>query len=196
MPKTLVAVVLSVGLLGACGSSSGRDPYQGMKKVPTFTVTSADLKDGGSLARAQYSGIFGAGGNDTSPQLSWKGFPADTKSFAVTMYDPDAATESGFWHWAVADIPASVTSLPSGAGALNSKTLPPGAFQMPNDGRTAQYVGAAPPKGSGTHHYYITVYALDVPTLQVDPNLTPAFLVFTMGSHTLARAHIVGLAKT
>lgn len=196
MPKVLVAVVMTIGLVAACGKSSSADPYKHLKKVPSFTLTSTDLSDGKAMGKAQYSGVFGAGGTDTSPQLSWKGFPSGTKSFAVTMYDPDAGTQSGFWHWAVADIPGSVTSLPAGAGDPNSTTLPAPAFDLPNDASLPRFVGAAPPAGSGTHHYFITVYALDVATIGVPRTATPPFLVFTMGTHTLARAHIVGLAKT
>ncbi|MCV7149886.1 YbhB/YbcL family Raf kinase inhibitor-like protein, partial [Mycolicibacterium pyrenivorans] len=80
-------------------------PYDNLPQLPTFTLTSTSLSDGGPLANEQVSGIFGAGGQDVSPQLSWSGFPAETRSFAVTVYDPDAPTASGFWHWAVANLP-------------------------------------------------------------------------------------------
>ncbi len=92
------------------------NPFESLPSAARFTLASADVRDGATLPVAQRSGIMGAGGQDVSPQLSWSGFPASARSFVVTVYDPDAPTGSGFWHWAVANIPASVTSLPSGAG--------------------------------------------------------------------------------
>jgi Raf kinase inhibitor-like YbhB/YbcL family protein len=178
----------------AAQTAASCTPYDHLPKVASFTVTSNDVHDGQQMPKAQLSGIFGAGGSDTSPQLSWSGFPSGTKSFGVTMFDPDAPTGSGFWHWAVADIPAGVTSLPPGAGADNSTTLPAGALQLPNDARMARYVGAAPPAGSGTHRYFITVYALDVPQITIDKGATPAFLGSAMAGHTLARASMVPVA--
>jgi Raf kinase inhibitor-like YbhB/YbcL family protein len=170
-------------------------PFDKLPHVPSFTLTSADLKDGGMLGTAQMSGMFGAGGQDLSPQLTWSGFPKETKSFAITVYDPDAPTGSGFWHWAVFDIPAVVTSLPAGAGAPNSTLLPKEAIQLPNDAGVAQFLGAAPPVGHGMHHYFITVYAVDVASLGVPKTATPAFLGFNLFTHTLARAIIVGKAE-
>src|SRR5213593_2489436 len=92
------------------------NPYDFLPEVPALTVTSTDVADGQTLANPHVSGIFGAGGEDRSPQLSWSGAPEGTKSYAITCYDPDAPTASGFWHWAVFNIPASVTELPAGAG--------------------------------------------------------------------------------
>ena len=166
-------------------------PYNDIASVPTFEVTSTDVTDGAELPTPQVSGIFGAGGSDTSPQLSWSGFPEETKSFAVTVYDPTAPTASGFWHWAVVDIPASTTSLPTGAGDDEGGQLPAGAFQLKNDAGLARYLGAAPPAGHGKHNYFIAVHALDVDSLGVDAAATPAFLGFNMSGHTIARAVIV-----
>jgi Raf kinase inhibitor-like YbhB/YbcL family protein len=171
------------------------DPYAHLPQVESFTVTSTDVADGAPLAMAQMSGVFGAGGQDVSPQLSWSGFPPGTLSFAVTMFDPDAPIPSGFWHWAVHDIPADVTSLPTGAGTLDGAGLPPGAIQLPGDAGLAQYVGAAPPVGHGPHRYFIVVHALDIPTLGVVAGSTPSVQGFTMFGHTLARARIVPTAQ-
>ena len=167
------------------------NPYERLPKVHSFKVSSADVRDGERLSLPQVSGIFGAGGEDISPSLTWQGFPAGTKSFVVTMYDPDAPTASGFWHWAVVDIPADVTKLARGVGNENGLDLPKGAFQLRNDGGMARYIGAAPPAGHGKHHYYIVVHAVDVESLGLDKNATPAFLGFNLFSHTLGRGIIV-----
>ncbi|BAD57758.1 YbhB/YbcL family Raf kinase inhibitor-like protein [Nocardia farcinica] len=166
------------------------NPYDALPQVPTFTVTSQDVTDGQPFASEQVSGVMGAGGKDISPQLSWSGFPPETKSFAVTVFDPDAPTASGFWHWAVCDIPADVTSIPSGA-ADNDAGLPTGSLTLRNDAGSYGYVGAAPPPGHGPHRYFIVVHAVDTERLGLDKNTTPAVLGFNLFSHTLARGTIV-----
>jgi Raf kinase inhibitor-like YbhB/YbcL family protein len=166
-------------------------PYDLLPEVSSFEVASTDVKDGECLPAPQVSGIFGAGGDDCSPQLSWSGFPPETKSFVVTSYDPDAPTGSGFWHWAVVDIPASVTSLPSGVGDETAAALPTGAFQLRNDAGLRRYLGAAPPPGHGRHRYFIVVHAVDVETLGLAEDASNALLGFNLFSHTLARARLV-----
>ncbi|KAA8889120.1 YbhB/YbcL family Raf kinase inhibitor-like protein [Nocardia colli] len=169
------------------------NPYDALPQLPSFNLTSDDVTDGQPLGNDQVSGIFGAGGKDISPQLSWSGFPAETKSFAVTVYDPDAPTAAGFWHWAVADIPAGVTSLPSGAGGgEEGGALPTGSISLRNDGGFAGFVGAGPPPGHGYHRYFIVVHAVDVESLGIDDSATPAYLGFNLFSHAIARATIVG----
>jgi Raf kinase inhibitor-like YbhB/YbcL family protein len=166
-------------------------PDDSLPKVPSFQVTSTDIRDGEQLPTAQVSGIFGAGGEDKSPQLAWSGAPAATKSFVVTCYDPDAPTGSGFWHWAVVDIPASVTSLPSGAGDEQGSGLPSGAFQLRNDAGLARFLGAAPPPGHGKHRYFFAVHAVGVESLGVPKDASNAFLGFNLFSHTVARGMLV-----
>jgi Raf kinase inhibitor-like YbhB/YbcL family protein len=166
-------------------------PYDSLPKVPSFEVTSTDMKDGEMLATPQASGIFGAGGEDRSPQLAWRGHPATTESFVVTCFDPDAPTASGFWHWAVVDIPAPVTSLPGGAGDEQGSALPAGAFQLRNDAGLARFLGAAPPPGHGRHRYFFVVHAVDVESLGIAKDSTNAFLGFNLFGHTLARATLV-----
>jgi Raf kinase inhibitor-like YbhB/YbcL family protein len=165
-----------------------RNPYDELPDVPSFEVTSTDVTDGAALTTPQVSGVMGAGGEDASPQLSWSGAPGGTQSYAVTVYDPDAPTASGFWHWAVFNIPAEVTELAANA---SKDGLPAGAVQLNNDARMPGYVGAAPPAGHGPHHYYVVVHAVDVPSLDIPEEATPAFLGFNLFSHTLARATLV-----
>lgn len=169
-----------------------QNPYDFLPEVPSFTVTSRDIEDGGTMPTPQLSGIFGAGGTDTSPHLAWSGFPEGTRSFAVTCYDPDAPTGSGFWHWAVYGIPADVTELPTGAGSEDGAGLPAGAVQLRHDGGVRQFLGAAPPEGHGPHRYYFVVHALDTDQLEmVDENSSPALLGFVLSGHTLARGTLM-----
>ncbi len=165
--------------------------YDYLPPVPSFQLRSTTVQDGRPLPVAQMSGIKGVpGGHDRSPQLSWSGYPPETKSFVVSMYDPQAYTGSGFWHWVLADIPATTTDLPEGAGAVDSPNLPAGAFQLGGDAGTPQFFGAAPPPGSGVHEYRITVTPLDVARCGVDATASAALLGFTIAPHTLARAVI------
>lgn len=168
-------------------------PFHGLPEAPTFTLTSSDISEGQTLPAPHVSGIFGAGGEDRSPHLSWSGFPDGTKSFAVTVYDPDAPTLSGFWHWAVFNIPASVTELPAGAGSPDGSALPSSTVTLRNDAGLAQYLGAAPPQGHGPHHYQFVVHAIDTESLEVPPEATPAFLMFNLMGHTLGRGSLTAV---
>lgn len=169
------------------------DPYADMRSVPGFEVTSSDIQDGEPLPAEVYAAS--ANGRNQSPQLSWSGFPAETKSFVVTCYDPDAPTGSGFWHWAVANIPANVTALPTDAGNPAKGLLPTEATAMPNELRSAEFTGAAPPEGTGVHHYWFVVHALDVERIDIDPQATPAVLGFMMRDAVLARGILVATGE-
>lgn len=167
------------------------DPYDELPTVPDFTVTSESFNNGEELPPAQRNS--GAGGQDVSPQLSWSSFPPETKSFAVTMYDPDAPTASGFWHWAAFNIPSSATSLPAGAGGKDASGMPDGTQQLKNDGGFPGFMGAAPPPGHHAHRYMVTVHAVDVEKLEIPADATPAVLGFNLFSHTVARARLTGM---
>ena len=165
-------------------------PYDALPQLPTFTLTSKAISDGQPLGNDQVSGIMGAGGSDISPDLTWSGFPEETRSFAVTMYDPDAPTGSGFWHWAVANLPATVTELPAGIG--DGSSLPGDALTLNNDASIPRFIGAAPPAGHGPHRYYVAVHAVGVEKLDLPEGATPAYLGFNLFGNAIARAVIHG----
>jgi hypothetical protein len=169
-------------------------PYDALPPVPAFALSSDDFVDGGTFATAQLSGIFGAGGEDRSPHLRWSGHPADTQSFAVSCYDADAPTVSGFWHWFAFDIPASVTELASGAAPSDRAELPVGGTQVRNDARLLGFLGAAPPPGR-RHRYFVAVHALGVPTLGIEGDLSPAMVSFNVIAATVGRAVIMATCE-
>ena len=165
-------------------------PYDFLPPVPSFTVTSDDVADGQMMGNSQVYNGFGMTGENISPQLSWSGFPAETRSFAMRCHDPDAPTGSGFWHWLAIDIPATVTSLPAGAGA-GDLSLPAGAFHVRNDFGTKDFGGAAPPQGDPPHRYVFAVHAVDVDKLGIDSDVTPAVAGFNLRFHTIARGLLI-----
>lgn len=161
------------------------DPYSLLPVVAVFTVTSVDVTDGATMDKE-----FLFEGGNSSPQLSWSGFPEDTRGFAVTCFDPDAPTPSGYWHWLVANLPASTTGLARGAGESGGAGLPAGAVQLRTDMGPHAYAGAAPPAGDRPHRYMFAVHALDTDHLGVGPETPAAELAFHLTFHTLARAVI------
>jgi Raf kinase inhibitor-like YbhB/YbcL family protein len=157
-----------------------------------LTLTSPDIKPGARIADEQVFSGFGCTGKNVSPALNWSGAPKGTKSFVLSVYDPDAPTGSGFWHWVVFNIPADVTSLPKGAGDPKSDAAPKGAVQSRTDFGTPGYGGPCPPKGDKPHHYHFTIFALDTDKLDTDENSSPAFVGFNVHFHTLAKATLTG----
>lgn len=159
----------------------------------TFRIFSRSFDDGQALPLQHVHSIMDAGGGNMSPDLQWEGAPAGTKSFALTVFDPDAPTGSGWWHWIVYDIPADVRNLQAGAGTLNGKSLPPGAKQGRTDFGTKEYGGAAPPPGHGPHRYVFKLFALDVEELNVPDDASAAYIGFLIHFAKLAETTTVGV---
>ncbi|GGK33724.1 UPF0098 protein [Pilimelia terevasa] len=154
-------------------------PYDFLPPVPGFALTSADIADGVPLPDRH-----ALDHDNLSPQFAWAGFPAPTRSFALTCYDPDAPTGCGFWHWLTVDVPAAVTAVERGAPP------PPGARAVRNDFGEARYCGAAPPPGPG-HRYVFAVHAVAVPALEVPADASAAMVAFHLTRHTVGRAVLV-----
>ena len=178
--KSVAAAVFTAALTMAALPSPAAD----------FRVSSPELATG-RIAPAQFAGSFGCTGANQSPRIVWQNPPMGTQSFVVTLYDPDAPTGSGWWHWAVADIPADATELPAGAGT-DATRLPPGAVQINTDTGSPGYLGPCPPMGQ-THRYVITVTALKVDKLKLPANATPALLGFMANANSLGKATLSAL---
>jgi len=178
-------------------ADSGRAPlpYDHLPSVPELDVTSDDISHESRLPDAHVADIMGCTGDNQSPQLQWSGAPEGTQSFAVTCFDPDAPTGSGFWHWAVYDLDPTTTELAADAGNGAAGSLPPGAVTLPNEARSERYIGAAPPATTGVHRYFFVVDALDVSHLDIAPGSTPAVLGFNRHFHSLARGILVATAS-
>ena len=155
----------------------------------TFTLSSKNL--GGQATKLEEFNGFGCSGENSSPQLSWSNAPEGTKSFAITMYDPDAPTGSGFWHWVVFDIPANVNELVKNAGNVSLNLAPKGAIQSTTDYGIKGFGGPCPPEGHGYHEYIITVFALKTDKLGLNDSINPAIVGFNLWNQTLAKASIV-----
>lgn len=168
------------------------DPTEDLPPVPSFAVTSANFADGGPLPPSQYATGAVPGGRDASPQLAWTGWPEATRSFAVTMVDPDAPIPGVFWHWAAVNIPVEETFLTENASRSG---MPAGTLQLFNELGEPGYTGAAPPVGHGRHRYFVMVHALDIPLLDISEDTRPGVLSMALRGHTLARGLIVGTAE-
>lgn len=181
MPKVELIIMAMVGSLMSAGAANA------------LTLSSPDIKPGAKIAEEQVLNSFGCSGKDISPALNWSGAPKGTKSFALSVYDPDAPTGSGFWHWVVFNIPPDVTSLPKGAGDPKSDAAPKSAVQSRTDFGVPGYGGPCPPKGDKPHHYHFTIFAVDVDKLDADANTSAAIVGFNLHFHTLAKASLTGL---
>jgi Raf kinase inhibitor-like YbhB/YbcL family protein len=180
MKSTLVALTLLIGMgFASSVHAQGQAPPVG------FQLTSADVKNG-VFVPAQIFNSFGCTGGNVSPQLSWRNAPQGTKSFVLTVYDPDAPTGSGFWHWVVINLPASVTSLPTGVS--RSGKLPAGAIETRTDFGAPGYGGPCPPAGDKPHRYIFTVHAIKVDKLDLDAQASGAMVGFMVHSNSIGLA--------
>ncbi len=156
-----------------------------------FVLQSNDIADGQTLPLKQvYSGC---GGDNVSPELHWSGAPGATRSYALTVYDPDAPTGSGWWHWQIFNIPAGVSSLPADAGNPATGKAPAGSIQSRNDFGESGYGGACPPKGDKPHRYQFSLYALDTEKLKLPENASAAMVGFNIRAHALSEARLQAL---
>lgn len=155
-----------------------------------FSLHSRDISSDKPLTQQQVFNGFGCNGGNISPQLSWENAPKGTKSFAVTVYDPDAPTGSGWWHWTVVNLPATTQQLPSNAGNQQQPILPAGAVQGRNDYGYAGFGGACPPPGSKPHRYQFTVWALKSDKLPLDNQSSGAMVGYMLNNAALAKAEM------
>lgn len=160
-----------------------------------FTLTSSDIRHGEFMSKAQEFTGFGCKGGDTSPALSWSEAPKGTKSFAITVHDPDAPTGSGWWHWQVINIAKNVSNLPAGAGDSQGDKMPMGSTQIANDYGVAGFGGACPPEGHGAHRYRFTVHALSVEQLDLPKDASGALTGYMINANTIETSTIEALYK-
>ena len=169
--------------------------FSSITLADTFTLSSKDIAEGKFMTKAQEFNGFGCNGGDLSPQLSWSGVPEGTKSFAITAYDPDAPTGSGWWHWQIVNIPNTVTEIAVGAGSAKEGLAPEGSVQIANDFGYRGFGGACPPKGHGIHHYRFTVHALSVEKLELPEEASGALTGYMINANTIATSTIESLYK-
>jgi Raf kinase inhibitor-like YbhB/YbcL family protein len=192
----IVLTALALGITSVAGAQAKAKVKATTKAAAAhpaghFTVKSSDLASKGRIALSHVYNGMGCSGQNLSPALQWSNAPAGTKSFAVTIYDPDAPTGSGWWHWMIYNIPATATSLAAGAG--NGRNAPNGSVEGPTDFGTKGYGGPCPPVGDKPHHYHITVFALKTDKIDVPGNATSAYVGFNLNANKLATARITGL---
>ena len=166
------------------------NPYDLLPELPSFELTSDDIGDGERM-----SDRHALSGGNTSPHLRWSGAPAETNSYVVSCFDPDAPTPSGYWHWCVVDVPADVTELATGAGSAGAE-LPGKAFHVRNDAGTVDFSGAAPPEGDREHRYFFAVHAVGQDSLGVGTDVNPTVVSFNLAFKAIARAILVGTYQT
>ncbi len=177
MKKILTATLFSIVIL-LFGTALAAD----------FSLKSPHLTPGDKLGNDQIYNGFGCTGKNISPALQWDNVPEGTKSFAVTLFDPDAPTGSGWWHWVIFNIPADVTHLKENAGDIKVNLAPKESIQSTTDFGSPGFGGACPPPGDEPHHYQFSVYALDTYKLPLDKTATPAMVGFYIHQHKLAKA--------
>jgi len=183
-------MLFSASVAGAQKAASAKTNSKA-KAVGHFKVTAPDLESKGRITAAHVFNGMGCSGQNISPTLNWSGAPAGTKSFAVTAYDPDAPTGSGWWHWVMYNIPATATGLTAGAG--NNRNAPSGSQEGNTDFGTKGYGGPCPPAGDKPHHYHFKVFALKVDKLDVPGNATAAYVGYNLNANKLATATVTGL---
>jgi len=184
----LAILALATGKLLAADAPATKETHA----MSTFKLTSTELSPGATIAAAQVFNGFGCQGGNVSPALAWSGAPADTKSFALMVHDPDAPTGSGWWHWVVYNIPAETHALAAGAGDPKKQLMPAGAVQGRTDFGTPGYGGPCPPPGK-PHHYHFRLYALKVPKLEVPADASAALIGFNVHANELGVAELTGL---
>ena len=161
----------------------------------SLTLSSQDITQGEYMSKTQEFNGFGCSGDDLSPHLKWSTPPQGTKSFAITAYDPDAPTGSGWWHWQIINIPTTVMELPTGAGNINNNNLPSSSTQIKNDYGIRSYGGACPPEGHGIHHYRFTIHALSVEKLTLPKDASGALAGYMINANTIESSTIESLYK-
>jgi len=187
MKKTLMKLLSPLAVI-AIGFSTSAD-------ANTFKLSSNDIKQGEFMSKSQEFNGFGCSGKDLSPHLKWSGAPEDTKSFAITVYDPDAPTGSGWWHWQIVNISKEVTEISAGAGSTKNAFAPKGSMQIRNDYGQRGFGGACPPSGHGIHHYRFTVHALSVDNLAIPEDASGALAGYMINANTIGSVTLESLYK-